>query len=499
MKKYQRRLFFWTLVALFLIVAPAVVLHARGYRFDFQRGVFVHSGTISVKDNPQSADIFVDGKLESSSLNRINSSSNINGLIPKSYNLTIKSADFQEWQKDVDVHSGLATEFWNVLLIRNDYEKKEYDSQNIDHFFISPKDKFVAYTQSKDQNQGIKVRILNINNNTIDNEFSIPDGIYENQERQENIEWSPQEDYLSVPIKLYPPKVKSTVKNTTPSTDKYAYFILDPKNKTSFNLNSFLKKDDIRNVRWDPKDKNYLFFLSGNSLFRANITDMTDIKDIADNVSSFDLGKNAAFYSQMPTELVFKSNLDGSGDRTQITNSFPQNLDQPNEKLIVYDDSRIIFINQNKDLFLYNENGDTKIFKKIAEGIEGIQFSDDGKKLLYWSNNEIFVYFLRDWNVQPLRLADENTSITRYAENITNIQWFKDYEHVIFNVGGQFKIIELDPRDHRNVMDLPKSSATNPVSVYEHALGLFFFTNQKDNSTYLNSIILPEKTNFLGF
>jgi len=497
MTKFKRALFFWTLVALFLIIAPTIVLRAKGYRFDFHRGVFVHSGTISLKNNPQDVSIYIDGDLESSSINRINSSSNINGLIPKSYNVVVKASGFQDWSKKVEVHSGVATEFWNVLLIRNEYERTEYNSQNINRLFISPKDKLLAYTENLET--GMKVKILNIKSNLIENEFEIPNGVYTQEDRQENIEWSPEEDFLSVPVKLYPVASKITAKNAPSVPAKYAYIILDPQKKTSFNLNEFLKKDTIENVRWDPKDKDFLFFLSEKSLYRANITNATDITLIASDVSSFDLSRSGIFYSQMPTELVFKANLDGQGSRNQITNTFPQALNQPNKKLIVYDESRIVFINQNKDLFLYNENGEEKTFKKVSSGIEGIQFSDDGKKLLYWSNNEIFTYFLRDWNVPPTRSANENTSLTRYSESIKNVQWFKDYEHVIFSIGDQFKIIELDPRDHRNVMDLPKTSIDNSVAVYDHALEFLFFTDKRDESNYLNSIILPEPTTFLGF
>lgn len=496
MTKFKRVLFFWTLVALFLVIAPIIVLRAKGYRFDIHRGVFVHSGTISVQNNPQDVSIYVDGKLENSSLNRINSSSNVTGLIPKSYDLLVKAPGFQDWSKKVEVHSGVATEFWNVLLVRNEYERKEYTTQDISRMFISPKDDFIAYTQNSEL--GVKVKILNIKDNSIENEFEILTGIYVQEEIQENIEWSPEEDFLSVPVKLYPTQAKTIIKNMSVAPIKYAYFILDPKNKTSFNLNEFLEKDTIKNVRWDPKDKNFLFFLSENSLYRANITDAKDVTLIANEVSSFDLSRSGVFYSQMPTELIFKSNLDGKGEKKQLTSDFPQTINQPNEKLIVYDDFRIVFINQNKDLFLYNKNSESLTFKKLASSVEGIQFSDDGKKLLYWSNNEIFTYFLRDWNVPPIRTANENNSLTRYAENVKNVQWFKDYEHVIFNVGNQYKIIELDPRDKKNVMNLVQVSTPDSIAIYNHSSELFFFTDQRDSSNYINSIVFPEPTTFLG-
>jgi len=500
MKKRGRVIFFWSLAALFLIVATIVVLGARGFRFDFNRGVFVHSGLLSLKGNPSEFEIYLDGKLKNSGINRINNSVNIQGLFPKEYELTIKTEGFQDWSKKINIHSGIATEFWNLLLIRNEYPQKEYSIENLDRFFISPKDSRIASVENLESET--KIKITNIKDNTLEKEFLISDGTFDVDTLKENVEWSPEEDNLSIPIKLNPIPVKNTLtkKNIQPEVlpEKYAYFIIRPNENQTFNLNEFINKEDIYNVRWDPRDKNYIFFLSENSLFRANINQKEDLTLIAEEASSFDLSRSGIYYSQMPTELVFKVALDGREEKKQITTDFPIPLSQPNEKLIVYDENRIVFLNKNDDLFLLNRSDSEKVFKKIGEKIEGIQFSDDGKKLLYWSENEIYTYFLNIWNAQPTRAANENLSLIRFGEKIKNVQWFKDYEHIIFNVGNQFKIVELDSRDRRNVQNLPQVSFGDSAAVYNHSLGLFFFTNQKDNLTRLYSIVFPEKTTFLG-
>jgi len=506
MKKHGRIIFFWSLVALFLIVATIVVLGARGFRFDFNRSVFVHSGLLSLKGNPAEFEVYLDGKLKTSGINRINNSINIQGLFPKEYDLTIKADGFQDWSKKVRIHSGKATEFWNLLLIRNEYARKEYSVENLNRFFISPKNSRVASTENLEN--GTKIKITNIQDDALEKEFSISEGTFDAEIRKENVEWSPEEDHLSVPIKLNPIPIKNpltknqlTKKAIQPEIipEKYAYFIIQPNKNKTFNFNEFISKEDIKNVRWDPRDKNYLFFLSENSLFRANITKKEDLTLISEGVSSFDLSRSGIYYSQMPTELVFKTALDGRGEKKQITTDFPESLSMPNEKLIVYDEERIVFLNQNKDLFLLNRSNQEKVFKKIGEKIEGTQFSDDGKKLLYWSENEIHAYFLSAWIPQPTRVANENLDLIRFGEKIKNVQWFKDYEHVIFSVGNQFKIIELDSRDRRNVQNLPQVSFGDSSAVYNHSLELFFFTNKKDTSAKLYSIVFPEKTTFLGF
>jgi hypothetical protein len=489
MEKVRRSIFFWTLTLLFFIIAPSLVLYARGYRIDFQKGVFVHSGTITIKANPQDAQISLNGKLEKATSSRINNSLNVAGLIPREYRLTVSAPGFNDWSKKTEVHSGVSSEFWNILLTRKEYAKTAYTTGLVEKYFISPEDKFIALENPQDGT--VTVNILNIKNNAITQTYTFPDWQFISADRKENIEWSPKEDYLLIPLQK-----KTLVGNEEKTV--FSYFVADPNKGTSFNLNEFLGKEDIKNTRWHPADKNYLFFLSGTDLFRANITDKNDLVLVDQEVSSFDLAENGVYYSQLPNELVFRKDLDGKSGKIQITFTSPKENQSLNEKLIVYDEARIAFLDQDKNLYLFNNGQYKEYLQKIGSGIEGLQFSDDGKKLLFWSANEISVHFLRDWNVPPLRAENETKEITRYAEKIDNVQWFKDYEHIIFSVGPFTKIIELDNRDYRICNDLLTTGIDNSRIVYNRYLEKMFFSDRGENGNSLFSINIPEKTTFLG-
>jgi hypothetical protein len=414
---------------------------------------------------------------------------NVSGLIPREYRLTVSAPGFNDWSKKTEVHSGVSSEFWNILLTRQEYSRTAYATESVEKFFISPEDKFIALENPQDN--ATAVNILDIKNNKITQNYNFPDWQFISKERKENIEWSPKEDYLLIPLQK-----KTPTENTEQTI--FSYFVANPNMGTSFNLNEFLGKENIKNSRWHPADKDYLFFLEGTDLFRANITDKNDLVLVDQEVSSFDLAENGVYYSQLPNELVFRKDLDGKSGKIQITFTSPKENQSLNEKLIVYDENRIAFLDQDKNLFLFNNGQYKEYLQKIGSGIEGLQFSDDGKKLLFWSANEISVHFLRDWNVPPLRIENETKEITRYAEKIDNIQWFKDYEHVIFNVGPFVKIIELDNRDYRICNDLLTTGIDNPRIVYNHYLEKMFFSDQGENGTSFFSIDIPEKTTFLG-
>lgn len=485
-----------------MTVTPAIILDAKGYGFDFRRDVFVHSGSIILKTNPQNFDVYVNGRPEASKqLNRINNSYNLTGLKPGNYELSIRAGGFQTWSKKTEVHSGLASEFWNILLVRENYDRAAYNAQGVDKFFISPQDKKIASV--KNSSGGVAVQILNVQDKNIENFFFFAFAAFGNQEHEENIEWSPNENYLSIPIKMTAvPEKKVPAAGKTFAlagiSPQYTYFIADPSGNSSFNLNSFLEKDDIRSLRWDPKDERYVFFVSENNLYRANTADKKDVALIAENVSAFDLSKNGVYYIQNPNKLVFNNSLDGSNSRIQLTSDFPDSSVASIVKIIAYDNSRISLLSGDGNLFIFNKGDRGVHFRRLENGIRGMQFSDDGKKMLYWSDNEIFVYFLRDWNVQPARLENEIQPITRYSEIIRNAQWFRDYEHIIFSAGPTVKIIELDARDHRNCMDILKVNIENQSLTYDHSLNRLFFADRGGEISDLYSIVFPEPGGFLG-
>lgn len=467
----------------------------------------MYNGSIMLKTNPQDFSAYINGKIEESKkLNRINNSYNLAGLMPGSYELSINADQFQTWTKKIEVHSGIASEFWNVLLVRNDYERTSYSAQGLDKFFISPKDDRIVIVQNSDA--GASVKILNIQNKAMENSFFFASTTFDNIEKKENIEWSPDGDRLSIPLKMSAsikdkknlPAQKKTAQPAENSQEmqKYSYFITDLVNDDQINLNLFVNKIDIRNVRWDPKDRDYIFFLSENSLYRANITDANNITLIADNVSAFDLSKTSVYYAQSPNKLIYKIALDGIGNRDQITNDFPDSTINLITRLIAYDDDRMSFLSNDNKLFIYNKGEREIYFKKLGDDVQGTQFSNDGKKMLYWTNNEFHVYFLRDWTVQPNRSENDIQTITRYSEDIKNVQWFKDYEHVIFSAGSYVKIIELDARDHRNCMDILNIQTDTPFLTYNNALERLFFVDKNDDSSDLYSIVFPEPGGLLG-
>ena len=195
--------------------------------------------------------------------------------------------------------------------------------------------------------------------------------------------------------------------------------------------------------------------------------------------------------------MLFKTELDGS-NISQVNDT--QFTDQPvgaDSRLIVYDDERQALISQDGRLFVRN-SASQNLYQKIADGAEGIQFSDDGKKLLFWNSNEISVMFLRKWDVQPYREENEIQTIIRLSTPVENVFWYRDYEHIFFSVKNKIKLIELDPRDRRTYLDVFENNLEDFPAAYDTRNGYYYFVRESGGDKKIFYLTLPKKTGIFG-
>ncbi len=477
-----RRLFFWTLVVSYFITTTIVLLFVFGYKHDLTSKVFIHTGSISIAPHPQKdITITINGATPKSKLiNFINDSYYISGLRPQNYTVTIQKDGFAPWTKDVSVHSGISTEFWNITLVRNQYEHTPYAIENIDQFFPAPKENIFAATRQLGKT--LAVQIFDTEQNKTTHTFLFPETTFTKDSRK-NSEWSPNSENLIIPLF-----------NT--ATQKNDYAIAEIKNEKRLVLSEHITLPVVHDVRWDPKDTNTLYLLSNTSLFRAHIDfDNADIllQSIANDVIAYDFADDGIYLLSSDFRVLHDHDIHSTHFKELTTFDLPQNTQDV--RFIAYDDHRFFVIDDtNKSLYLYNK-GDREIHTKTFNtNIIGAHFSDDGKKLLFYSPFEIFVYFTRDWNAQPTRKENEMHSIIRFSQLLDNVHFAKDYEHVIYTVGDEIKMTELDYRGNRITNTLLKTTEKTNTLINKHKKNFLYFLDSTTGHTrQLHSIEIPEK------
>ena len=261
----------------------------------------------------------------------------------------------------------------------------------------------------------------------------------------ENLEWNFKEDLILAPV---------------PRDNRKDYIIASASGEFEpFYLSEIWQNfKTLDKARWSPKEKNVFYFLAKengeekSNLYSINLDEKIPrpcscrkwlLMIFLKNQSI--IWKRTIFFSKAIWMAAVRRKSTATNSSTSPSVKKPD--------LIVYDEDRQALVSEER-IFSFITTG-CKIFSKKSEAAFWVsQFSDDGKKLLFWSNNEISVMFLRKWEVQPYRDENEIQTIIRLSSPLKNVFWYRDYEHVFFSAKNKIKLIELDPRDRRICPDI---------------------------------------------
>lgn len=183
---------------------------------------------------------------------------------------------------------------------------------------------------------------------------------------------------------------------------------------------------------------------------------------------------NDVFYIQQPSYILYRT--DSINSFQEQINLAPLPVNQEYE-IFVSPNKKIAVLSTNNQLYLLKS--ETRTFELISQNVQGVQFSNDNKKLLYFTPTEIWVYYLEDILLQPNKKAGQKELITRLSQKIKQALWYpKTNEHIIFAVGQVVKIIELDDRDYRNTHDL-FNFEINQIAYHQKDKKLYFVQEDK--------------------
>lgn len=484
-----RTLLFFLFVGAFFIAASSVLFYAYGYRFSFERGIFIYTGSLSLKTNVETVSIKVDGELiPEKSLGLLNNSIHIAGLNPGEHFIEVGAPGYKSWGKKIVIQSGLTTEFWNIFLTEENYERTPVlETTKTIKMFPAPNGLFATV---KKDGERYSVDVLDIGAEENTEVFSTTEAAFL-PTIETNVEWSPESHKLIIPL----------IKDAKP-----LYAIVTIEDQEVLYLNDATSiTTPLQAPRWDATTKDFLFFLSGDSLYRFDTSNPEKAPElIVPHVAAYDISGKKLYYLSSESGIVYQINGNGKDDTPDQITPSPVTISEGSAySLITYDDTRLSIIEEaTGTLFVYNKQVTASPLKELAKGIQSIQYSDDGKKLLFYSGNEISVYFNQDWEAQPFRGKDSIVQVARFSTPLKNIQWAEDYEHVIFSLGKSIKMIELDNRDRRDLSDL-LTLDTPPLQILSRfgADTLYVVAEQSADAPEENTvttIILPQYATLFG-
>ena len=475
-----RQLLFITSFILFIILTPLILLHTWGFRWNWQEKKFVQTGAIILQSTPSKTDIYFNGQIQKKrmlpNIEGLKSFIGFNGLIPGDYEVLLRKDGYHPWKKRLKIEPGLVTKAENILLLPKRPTLKKLSSNNVENFIFSPDRKKIAYSESDKEKAGIWIVNLEDKNETqiiTENSWGLS-----HTQNYSGFEWSWNSQKLLFAGIVGNRKKWFVIDIRKPSE------LIDLTDLVSF-PNDEISADDFR---WHPHNNEKIFYLKEGSLWQVNYLNKTTNDLNINNVLGWTIEQNTLYWIQGPAGILYKASLDGKNKKQVTLNPLPNISQGIKQKIITSPKERFAILDSKGMLYLIDET-DKPI--SIEEKVLMAEFSQDSKKLLYQTENEIWVLYLKNKETQPEKKKGEKELITRFSEKISQSIWYPDFEHIFFVVGNKIKCIELDDRDQRNVIDFIETKKENQKIFCDAKTKKLYFTDEKDGTRSLYEAELP--------
>jgi hypothetical protein len=446
MTKRSRTILFFICAILFLLIAPTITLYSMGYRIDFDSKRIIQTGGFYFKVVPKNVQIFIDGKIKKKT-DFLSGSILIDNVLPKKYEIQIKKEGYLPWKKILEIKEKEVTEAKNIVLIP---EKPRFEivGNKVESFFFSPDGKKIIV---KDE-ESLKF---------FDTERNIKNYLIEaaTKEKIEELIFSPDSQKLLLKI-----------------NSEFKFLDLTKFPPSSITLDFLDPK--IKEISFHPKDSSKIFFLKDGGLFEADL-EKEEIFPFDKGILTYKTSGGNIYYLDN-SGFIFKNDF-AQKIKEKINEMAFKIKDKANYQLEIF--GNFIFLKENETLFLFNQ--DSNSFEKFFEPIKSLKISPDSKKLVYFSDYEIWLLFLEDSFDQPWKKVGEKVFLTRFSEKIEDLFWYTAH-YLIFNTDSKTKIVEIDDRDGINIYDLSPNLFTDSEELVEFKELKMFF-NESDKKVYLLS------------
>lgn len=146
-----RKLIFYALIALFIILTLFIIPYSNGLRFNLNTLSFERLGGLYLNVEPTEAKIQVDKLNFEIKPSLIKSGLLIANLFPKTYHVSIQKDGYQTWNKNLTVRPSLVTEIYPITLIP-EKAKEELLGADIKDLFLN-----TNYLAIKDTNNKLRI------------------------------------------------------------------------------------------------------------------------------------------------------------------------------------------------------------------------------------------------------------------------------------------------------------------------------------------------------
>jgi hypothetical protein len=430
MNRTIQKIFAWTLIIAFFIIAPAIVLYSMGYRLSRDNTANpILTSTGGVRINTRIPyEITINNKFESKSpLLKV-------GLAPQELDVVLSLDGYQSWAKKISIQPSLVQLISDVTLFPKDPNLEKLTDLSIARNISRvPDASSILYTSYNPKESGLWLLNLEtkIRKRITD---SVALGGLDNQDYSDFV-WNASGTTLAF---------KTSINNA------FQYFVIINANTTPviFNITNLIPvADTVANpVKIVSLDSDRLFFVQAGALYEITQQFITRSEALVGDIKQYAFNNESIYYTSnkdIEKNLIRLYNLD-TKKATSI--SYPNfNI---SKIFITPSQSHIIILDEKQKAWLKAIGTDTPEFNQITDlEIKDIQFSLDSKKALLKAENSLSILYLDTIEGYKSRVEGDFDTLYTSKNVVTKSEfWEPNSEYIIFIEDNKLKSIESDTR-----------------------------------------------------
>lgn len=438
MELKYRRIYAYTCIVLFIVLAPLLILYAAGYRYDFEKSDIIRTGVLTVDSDPRGATIILNNRVSKKKTNAV-----MKNLKPNDYHIAIEKEGYYSWGKILPVFPNKATLTNRVTLIKKSEPSIVLD--NISQFNISPDNSTISYLIPSDSGKYLlkTAKLLDLG---LISEMQLGSDDYV------DFYFSSDSQYLFV--------------NTIRQNINYYQIVFIKENGKTFDLSNITTLNFIR-LKSETSSNKLVYGLAGEQLYQIDLNQGSIKLLLDDQINDFTITSDTIYYiRQSNTKALLKqAKLNEKTEPQELLTTAPGNYFLSNNF-----NGLITLLNQSKDILslIKPSVGQALMLKQMNATVKGCQWSPDQKSILFFNDYELWYL-----NIEK----EEQQLLIRSSETIESAQWHPDETWIVFLQNNKLKAIELDGRDARSIIELTDQ---NPIKFHLDAnQNKIYFLNQE--------------------
>jgi dipeptidyl aminopeptidase/acylaminoacyl peptidase len=458
----HRRVFFLVALFLFTVIAPVLILGASGYRYDFQEQGLIPTGTLVLKSYPEGAKVLINQQEET------RTPAEIQGLLPARYTLEVKTEDSRPWRKEVEIQGNRITVEDQILLIPKQITISSLSEKEIRTFAVSPEGRKLIYVHRHTENVDT-LWLFDLDRGEERLLFPLDDqkGALSSNDAIDRLLW--RVDGRGVAFSL-----------STPRSKRYFILAVGEDKQGTFEWTP-PGRGEIAHWRWTKKGLN-LFFMQGESLYRADYAKRSIEQVTPDRVRGFVLDDDSVYFAAASPPLLFRQDL-ATSERTELAALPIEPMEghvqaDTVDHLVLSSQGKIALIDRYHILWLI-EDTPSAVSLPVAAEVQTALFSEDGKRLLYQTEQGLFVYHLEEGVSWGGREAGSFEAVVRHKGAVIGPTWYSDQSHILYRADDTLYITEVGGQGPPNTDPLFRIPEEAPPFVYHgHDRVTFLFRNR---------------------